>query len=71
MAVHQPCRSARYKLRSQVLGRAFFRRAEVLVDALARSAAPVELPIGIFTTLVGGPILLFFLRAGKLRQRED
>lgn len=43
----------------------------VLVDALARSAAPVELPIGIFTTLVGGPILLFFLRAGKLRQRED
>lgn len=43
----------------------------VLVDALARSSAPVELPIGIFTTLVGGPLLLFFLRAGKLRQRED
>ncbi|MDO5652664.1 MAG: iron ABC transporter permease [Brachymonas sp.] len=43
----------------------------VLVDALARSSAPVELPIGIFTTLVGGPVLLFFLRAGKLRQRED
>ena len=43
----------------------------VLVDALARSCAPVELPIGIFTTLVGGPMLLFFLRAGKLRQRED
>lgn len=43
----------------------------VLVDTLARSSAPVELPIGIFTTLVGGPVLLFFLRAGKLRQRED
>ena len=43
----------------------------VLVDALARNSAPVELPIGIFTTLVGGPMLLFFLRTGKLRQRED
>ena len=43
----------------------------VLVDALARCSAPVELPIGIFTTLVGGPVLLYFLRAGKLRQRED
>ena len=43
----------------------------VLVDALARSSAPVELPIGIFTTLVGGPLLLFYLRTGKLRQRED
>ena len=43
----------------------------VLVDALARAAAPIELPIGIYTTLVGGPILLVLLRTGKLRQRED
>lgn len=43
----------------------------VLVDALARAATPVELPIGIFTTLIGGPVLLAFLRSGKLRQRED
>lgn len=43
----------------------------VLVDALARAAAPIELPIGIYTTLVGGPMLLVLLRSGKLRQRED
>jgi len=43
----------------------------VSVDALARAAAPVELPIGIYTTLVGGPVLLALLRAGRLGQRED
>lgn len=35
----------------------------VAADALARQVfAPQELPVGIFTTLVGGPLLLYLLR---------
>src|SRR5574337_361842 len=35
----------------------------VLADAAARSiAAPTELPVGIFTALLGGPLFLFLLR---------
>lgn len=45
--------------------------ALILVDALARAVSAVELPVGIFTTLVAGPVLLGFLRHGGLRQRED
>lgn len=57
-----------YLIPASMLGGGIFL---VLVDALARVIAPTELPIGIHTTLVGGPILLAFLRQGKLRQRED
>jgi iron complex transport system permease protein len=35
----------------------------VLADAVARSlVAPTELPVGIFTALLGGPLFLFLLR---------
>ncbi|MDE2485010.1 MAG: iron chelate uptake ABC transporter family permease subunit, partial [candidate division NC10 bacterium] len=35
----------------------------VLADTAARSiAAPAELPVGIFTALLGGPLFLFLLR---------
>ena len=35
----------------------------ILADAAARSVvAPVELPVGIFTALLGGPLFLFLLR---------
>jgi iron complex transport system permease protein len=35
----------------------------ILADAAARSVvAPAELPVGIFTALLGGPLFLFLLR---------
>lgn len=38
----------------------------LLADLLARTvAAPAELPIGVLTTLVGGPFLLWMLRRGR------
>ena len=35
----------------------------VLADAAARSlVAPAELPVGVFTALLGGPLFLYLLR---------
>lgn len=45
-----------------VFGGAFL----VLMDNLARSLTAFELPIGIFTTLVGGPFFIFLLRRTQL-----
>jgi iron complex transport system permease protein len=39
----------------------------LLADSLARTVmAPVELPVGIFTALLGGPFFLFLLHRGRL-----
>jgi len=34
----------------------------VLVDDLARAATTFEIPIGVFTTLIGGPFFIWLLR---------
>ena len=34
----------------------------LVVDSLSRSVAPFEIPIGVFTTLLGGPFFIFLLR---------
>ena len=45
-----------------LLGGAFL----VVADALARSLfAPAEVPVGVFTALVGGPFFLVILRRGR------
>ncbi len=38
----------------------------LLVDDFSRSLTAFELPIGIFTTLVGGPFFIFLLRRSRL-----
>jgi len=38
----------------------------VLVDDLARSLASVEIPIGVFTNLIGGPFLIYLLRKERV-----
>ncbi len=38
----------------------------LLVDDCSRVAASFEVPIGIFTTLIGGPFFIFLLRRSKL-----
>ncbi|MGQ9723844.1 MAG: iron chelate uptake ABC transporter family permease subunit [Tepidimonas sp.] len=39
-----------------------------LADTLARTVAiPAEIPVGIFTALLGGPFFLFMLRPGLSR----
>jgi iron complex transport system permease protein len=43
---------------SMVFGGVFL----VLVDDLARAVTPFEIPIGIFTTLIGGPFFIWLLR---------
>jgi len=49
-----------------LLGAAFL----MLADALARSLfAPAEVPVGVFTALVGGPFFLVLLRRGRREYR--
>ncbi len=49
-----------------LLGAAFL----VVADALARSLfAPAEVPVGVFTALVGGPFFLAILRRGRREYR--
>lgn len=38
----------------------------LIVDNCSRAAASFEVPIGIFTTLIGGPFFIFLLRRSKL-----
>ncbi len=38
----------------------------LLVDDCSRAASSFEIPIGIFTTLIGGPFFIFLLRRSKL-----
>lgn len=38
----------------------------LLVDDCSRAAASFEIPIGIFTTLIGGPFFIFLLRRSRL-----
>jgi iron complex transport system permease protein len=46
---------------SLVLGGSFL----LLVDDCSRAAASFEIPIGIFTTLIGGPFFIFLLRRSR------
>jgi iron complex transport system permease protein len=38
----------------------------MLVDDISRSAAAFEIPIGIFTTLIGGPFFILLLKRAKI-----
>jgi iron complex transport system permease protein len=42
----------------------------LLVDDLSRSVMPFELPIGIFTMLIGGPLFIYLLKKNHLGMRE-
>lgn len=42
-----------------------------LADILARSAAPAELPVSIFTSLLGAPFLLYLILNGKGDRNHD
>jgi len=48
---------------SALLGGAFL----LLIDTLARTLAPVEIPLGILTAIVGTPCFIWLLR----RSRQD
>ncbi len=37
----------------------------VLVDTLARSAARIEIPLGLLTALIGAPIFVWLLARGR------
>ena len=50
-------------MRASVLAGATFL---VLADAFARTViAPIEIPIGVVTALLGGPFFLFLLKRGR------
>ena len=57
----EPC--ARLLPAAALLGGAFL----LLVDTLARTLAPVEIPLGILTAIVGTPCFIWLLR----RSRQD
>lgn len=38
----------------------------LIVDSFSRSVAAFEIPIGVFTTLLGGPFFIFLLRKAKI-----
>lgn len=38
----------------------------LIVDSFSRSVASFEIPIGVFTTLLGGPFFIFLLRRAKI-----
>ena len=42
----------------------------VLVDDFSRSAASFELPVGLFTTLIGGPFFIYLLRRAETGFRD-
>jgi iron complex transport system permease protein len=42
----------------------------LIVDNCSRAFADFEIPIGIFTTLIGGPFFIYLLRQNHLRQEE-
>jgi iron complex transport system permease protein len=46
---------------SALMGAAFL----VLVDALARSAARIEIPLGLLTALIGAPVFVWLLARGR------
>lgn len=48
---------------SVLLGAAFM----VAVDTLARSAARIEIPLGVLTALIGGPVFVVLLARGRRR----
>lgn len=48
---------------SILLGAAFM----VAVDTLARSAAAIEIPLGVLTALIGGPVFVWLLARGRRR----
>jgi iron complex transport system permease protein len=38
----------------------------LIVDSISRSIAAFEIPVGVFTTLLGGPFFIFLLRRSKI-----
>jgi iron complex transport system permease protein len=42
----------------------------LLVDDLSRTITSFEVPIGIFTTLIGGPIFIYLLKKGRMLYRD-
>ena len=42
----------------------------LLVDNLSRTVTSFEIPIGIFSTLIGGPFFIYLLKKGRMLYRE-
>ncbi|MEB2309185.1 MAG: iron ABC transporter permease [Candidatus Brocadiaceae bacterium] len=51
---------------SFVIGGSFL----LFVDTLSRSITDVEMPVGIFTTIVGGPVFVYLLKSGRMREEN-
>ncbi len=43
----------------------------LIVDNFARTVASFEIPIGIFTTLIGGPFFIYLLKQSRMIYREN
>lgn len=43
----------------------------LLVDTCSRTLASFEIPIGIFTTLIGGPFFIFLLKKSRFNMGEE
>lgn len=52
---------------SLILGGSFL----LVVDNFARTVASFEIPIGIFTTLIGGPFFIYLLKKSRMIYREN
>ncbi|WKZ20531.1 MAG: iron ABC transporter permease [Candidatus Jettenia sp. CY-1] len=48
---------------SFVIGGSFL----LFVDTLSRSIADVEMPVSIFTTIIGGPVFVYLLKSNRMR----
>ena len=46
---------------SALMGAAFL----VLIDTLARSAARIEIPLGLLTAVIGAPVFVWLLARGR------
>ena len=42
----------------------------LLVDNFPRTAATFEIPLGIFTTLIGGPFFIYLLKKNRMQYAE-
>jgi iron complex transport system permease protein len=56
--------------KTQPLSIAFGGSFLLIVDNLSRTITSFEIPIGIFTTLIGGPFFIYLLKKSRMLYRE-
>jgi iron complex transport system permease protein len=56
--------------KTQPLSIAFGGSFLLLVDDLSRTITSFEIPIGIFTTLIGGPFFIYLLKKSRMLYKE-